>query len=412
MKKVFAFLILTSALELFAQGHYSVKDIFIKENIAYTLADSLPLNGKVLSKFDNGQLECERQYKNGLMDGTFKAWVKDSKLMFKTNFKNGTGTEKLYHYSGKLKEKIKYKDGKRDGPYMYWWPHSDQLKVEGNYANGLKEGSWRSWDGLGNPSTEYKYKNGKPVFHKKWDGTGRIISIYNDSLLRKWDSKGKLTHEEHYKEGVKTFRKYCSIEGILLYEKSYRNGLADGFEKSWWREEQLKYEKGYKNGKEHGRHREWSSKGVLIKESNYKNGMPDGRFFECHSGWKHTPYKEDYFKDGVQDSISRGWYGDGILEYEKSYKEGKPEGLYRTWYWTGHKEYERIYDRGKLIHEIYFQKKGTANQANSGYHELWNLIDLDYISQFEINKINRKQVAPIFRRSFFVLLLKKGYYYV
>jgi len=386
MKKVFAFLILTSVLDMFAQGHYSVSDIFIKDNIAYALADSLPLNGKVISKYNNGKLEYERQYKNGLPDGTFKAWIKDGKLKYKTNFNNGTGTERFYHYSGKLKEEIKYKDGKRDGPYMYWWPHRDQLKIEGNYANGLKEGSWRSWGGLGNPRTEFKYKNGKPVFHKKWGGTGRMISLYNDSLLRKWDSKGNLTHEEHYKDEVKTFRKYCSIEGILLYEKPYRNGLADGFEKRWWGEDQLKYEKGYKNGKEHGPHREWSSKGVLIKESNYKNGIPDGRFFECHTGWQHKPKKEDYFKYGIKDSISRKWYYFGDLEYEVSYKDGKPDGLCRTWYMNGHKEYERMYDRGKLIHEIYYQRNGTANQANSGYQELWNLIDLDHISQFETNE--------------------------
>ncbi len=60
MKRFICLLIITLTLKLIAQNHYSIKDVFMKENMVYTLGDSLPVNGKIISKHNNDQLKYEK----------------------------------------------------------------------------------------------------------------------------------------------------------------------------------------------------------------------------------------------------------------------------------------------------------------------------------------------------------------
>ena len=140
MKNIVTLFVLTSALGLFAQDHYSVKDIFIEENIAYTLADSLPLNGKVISNYNIGQLKSEKHYLDGKLDGLCRSWywtghkeyeriydviaLKNQNYNMRTTFKNKAQIKVRKQW--KVREKVEHSIWQNSGK-VFW-----DLRVEGD----------------------------------------------------------------------------------------------------------------------------------------------------------------------------------------------------------------------------------------------------------------------------------------
>nr|WP_315248734.1 hypothetical protein [uncultured Flavobacterium sp.] len=53
----------------------------------------------------------EEYFKNGLRDSIYKIYNKNGKIIYSTNFKNGTGLEKDFHENGKPYYEIETKDG-------------------------------------------------------------------------------------------------------------------------------------------------------------------------------------------------------------------------------------------------------------------------------------------------------------
>lgn len=73
------------------------------------------LHGKV-TKFMNGNLAQESNYKNGVLDGVYKE----------------------YNRSGGIQKEINYKDGKLDGPFRYY-DENGKVNLEYNYKNGKQQ---------------------------------------------------------------------------------------------------------------------------------------------------------------------------------------------------------------------------------------------------------------------------------
>ena len=63
--------------------------------------------------YDNGQLQTEQSYTNGVLNGAWKEWYKDGKIWSEGNYKEGKehGLEKWWHQNGELKFKGDYNNG-------------------------------------------------------------------------------------------------------------------------------------------------------------------------------------------------------------------------------------------------------------------------------------------------------------
>lgn len=71
----------------------------------YFYSDSL--GNKVIKNY----IFREEYFKSGLRDSIYKIYDKNGKMIYSTNFKNGTGLEKDFHENGKLYYEIETKDG-------------------------------------------------------------------------------------------------------------------------------------------------------------------------------------------------------------------------------------------------------------------------------------------------------------
>ena len=146
-----------------SQNRYSVDEVTIREDfesgqtITFLKSDVTLLNGVVYAAYENGQLEFERNIKEGKRDGLQRRWHKNGQLEYEQN----------------------YKDGKPDG--LHRWYKNGQLHQEENYKDGYvgegesgwyKDGLQREWYENGQLREEQNWKDGKLISEKKWDEEG------------------------------------------------------------------------------------------------------------------------------------------------------------------------------------------------------------------------------------------------
>jgi len=65
---------------------------------------------------------------------------------------------------------------------------------------------------------------------------------------------------------------YHTIEGKMVFQCNFKEGLKDGFCRSWYDSGQLESEENYKEGVVDGLSRDWYRNGQLWFEFNYKAG--------------------------------------------------------------------------------------------------------------------------------------------
>ena len=102
--------------------------------------DKEKYNGKWVSYYEDGQIEWERNYKDGKYDGK---WVK-------------------YYSDGQIKYEKNYKDGIEDGKWVGYYSDG-QIEREENYKDGKLDGKYVKYDEEGNINYEYCYEMGVSV---------------------------------------------------------------------------------------------------------------------------------------------------------------------------------------------------------------------------------------------------------
>jgi antitoxin component YwqK of YwqJK toxin-antitoxin module len=95
--------------------------------------------------YTNGNMDEERQMKNGKNDGVTRKYFPDGKLKSEVNYKNGREDGPSARYitsnTGIFKETCHYTNGRRNGEYTEEYENG-RLRAKGQYANGSKTGKW------------------------------------------------------------------------------------------------------------------------------------------------------------------------------------------------------------------------------------------------------------------------------
>ncbi len=344
----------------FKSNKYFRREYFVKNN---------KINGTYTLWNEDGKIESETFYKDGLQDGKFIEYLKDGKLTH--YYKNGLIQKSLCSLNGKKTAKVEKisnkkkildfycKNGKVDGKFLSWYRNGNKKEIF-FYKNGLLHGKQTIWG-----RSIINYKNG--LLDGKstvWPPNGhRIESFYKNNILQKEIKyNGRKTKEisriRYYKRGK--LKKEVSYSGKNIIEfKNYRNKKLHGkylydsrkIKKSQYSEDEYdgekKFIKGYyKNGKKVGKwiNNTYMDKVIYSKIEHYKNGLLDGRYSnkdECgtikgyykngkRSGeWKYFTDNGEcegansiqHYKNGLLDgySISGGMDGES---YYKMYKKG------------------------------------------------------------------------------------------
>ena len=162
-------------------------------------------------------------WKAGKQNGLFQMYTEDGVLIDNANFKAGERdglTEQFYNDTGKLRVSANYKNGVLEGEFKAYYPNGN-LQGEVNYVNGEMNGDFKEYHENKKIRLSGSYKNslqeGEWKFYLE-DGTLESIINYKDGELHG-------IKEDYYKNGnVWTRQEFKNNDLDGVYEVYYENG--------------------------------------------------------------------------------------------------------------------------------------------------------------------------------------------
>jgi len=181
---------------------------------------------------------------------------------------------------------------------------SGQMKSEGSWINGVKNGSWASWNEKGQKILEAEYSNGA------YDGD-----------IKMWDKDGQQQLEAEVSKG-----KIIGSATIWTLDKEkisadFRNNIVDGGLKSW-----------YANGQKH----------VEIDNIRYSRNFPISHFIQDNL------FLFLFLSVGDIPNLS-------MFPKEREYQIDK---MFYSWYENGRQKHEIKFIDGKLVDYKYWLRDG------------------------------------------------------
>ncbi len=175
-------------------------------------------------------------------------------------------------------------------------------------------------------------------------------------------------------------KKYYNRESIELYkEENYNNGVREGFQKSWWKNNKhyqyLKSLHYIKNNITVGTHKKWILKDGLdssrfperwriteLYPSSIKKYRDDGKlYYECEFyDYSHQKRTEVEYSGDYSFKIFRMWYKNGkIQKYSKGVLingQYKTDGEHKIWYEDGSLKVIQTFEKGVITSVEGFNK--------------------------------------------------------
>ncbi len=173
--------------------------------------------------FSEGRLREIGHWKDGLQNGLFQMYTDKEILIDHANFKDGERnglTEQFYSDTGKLRLSANYKNGVLDGVFKAYYQNGN-MQAEVAYQNGEMNGKFKEYYENKNVRISGSYK--KSLQNGEWksyleDGTLESIINYKDGMLNG-------LKEDFYKNGnVWTRREFKDNELDGIYEVYYEDG--------------------------------------------------------------------------------------------------------------------------------------------------------------------------------------------
>jgi antitoxin component YwqK of YwqJK toxin-antitoxin module len=200
------------------------------------------------------------------------------------------------------------KDGKKNGPSIYWWNKERTiLMLSYCYLNDKEHGIVKSFWSNGSIMGETNYSNGN-----------------KDGYYNLYFENGIKSVEGNYKNDLMEGQWLSWYEnGNIFKEIYYENGLENGFYKFWFENGKLSSQGNHKQGKKHGKWKEFYDNGNTWIDHSFDEGILNGKFTEY---WDNgNKWNEGYYRNGEQVGI--WWYYDKYGKCLKGYDFDKNEEL-------------------------------------------------------------------------------------
>jgi antitoxin component YwqK of YwqJK toxin-antitoxin module/Tfp pilus assembly protein PilF len=337
-------------------------------------------NGEVELFYTCGPLREKLGYKEDKRSGPGVRYFPTGKkqITYQYDNDNATGEFVNYYENGQVSSKVNYKDGKLSGKYNSYYSNG-RMQAEGEYLNDEGVGIWK-----------YYYSNGKL----------QRMGSYTVNVPKEWtyyNSQGELTerrpfnvedrlHGENiiYYNGkpqfVYTFKKDL-LTKIVCYDSAGRVLSSSGHEsgnfsvKRYYITGELEAEGAYKKGKKSGVWNYYARSGKLSSEFTYENGSIQGPATEYHpNGAKKII---SHYKDDALHGYFQEFYANGKVKQEGWFQNGKREQQWLTYYVDGTLESDYYYildefhgkclDFGvdeKLVSSIIYRDKNIEDVAH------------------------------------------------
>lgn len=170
-----------------------------------------------------------------------------------------------------------------------------------------------------------------------------------------WFEDGHLNQERHYvhgkQEGIQ--KEYFpvaegQIQPQLAKYLTYKDGLLNDEQKSYFSNGVKQAAIHYKNGILHGRKRLWNEEATLLEEANYIEGKLDGRYYALREDGGEIVF---HYKDNQLEGLHQIYYPldeffGRIKALEATYRRGLLEGEFIQYNQAGTKISSTFYQNG------------------------------------------------------------------
>ncbi len=235
-------------------------------------------------------------------------------LQIEGNFASGLkeGTWVSYHPNGFVESRIHYTSGLKDGAYEEWHAHlvqgSPQPKVAGQYRNDLQVGEWTRYFETGGKQVVQSFENGKLQ--------GEIQEFY---------ANGALKSTTEFQQGLQdgTFTHYHPNQKAMVIAQ-YKQGLLDGAYQVFYENGHRSVEGSYARGLPVGSWQWFEQKGEnLLAEESFQQGSGTMlSFYPTGEQKSATP-----FVAGLKHGEEVQWYPSGQVRSKESFSYGLVNGV-------------------------------------------------------------------------------------
>lgn len=186
--------------------------------------------GEWINNWENGSLKNKATFKNGELNGSWISYTPKGKLKTQGEYLKGYKNKTWYEYFDngnlktietykvqKIKSKVKYGPMKnkvtyasiKNGAYTAFSQKDYKKTEEGVYKNDKKDGTWLAY-----------YPGGKIVAVQQQYKEGKL-----NGYMRQFDQRGNIINETSYKDGVKHgTMKIFDKKGKVSKQKDFENG--------------------------------------------------------------------------------------------------------------------------------------------------------------------------------------------
>ena len=175
---VLFFIFFISSVVLAASArNVKIEQTEVKNEVLYIAGENEPFTGIVQKFYEDGTLEMESEFKQGILDGVSKSYYKNTKLEMEGSYTEGrkNGVFKEYYENGKIKSEINYSYDLKEGLAKTYYSNGN-VEAEGNFENGEEIGTTRVYYENGKLKEEIPYTNGViNGHHIQYSENGKVL---------------------------------------------------------------------------------------------------------------------------------------------------------------------------------------------------------------------------------------------
>ena len=182
------------------------------------------LEGEFKAYYPNGNLQGEVNYVNGEMNGDFKEYHENKKIRLSGSYKNSLqeGEWKFYLEDGTLESIINYKDGELHGIKEDYYKNGN-VWTRQEFKNNDLDGVYEVYYENGNPQLKAKIKNGQTIEEQRFNHDG---TLYNEQDEKIVESNDEIIISEELEKGMKTLGKEVGNSLNSMVEATIITNLA------------------------------------------------------------------------------------------------------------------------------------------------------------------------------------------
>lgn len=320
-------------------------------------------DGYWITFYENGNIKSEGNRKNFELDSLWKFYDENGNIVLEVNYCAGKKCGNRITYTENEVIVEQFENDVKNG-YTYIYTKDGKLKRKTFFANGLEEGDSYEYDTDGRIITIFQYRKGYLIsreYINRYNSQGKKHGVWVEFY-----EDGKIKERQDWRNGlldgyVKTFDRNGNLEKI----ERYRNGelVVDSkdikileIKYDYYDDGKVKIAGSYYMGIPEGVRREYDRMGNIIKSYFFINGKIILEGIIDEKGLKQGEFKE--------------YYETGVLSAEGRYKDSRPVGYWKYYYPGGNLYQEGEYDskgrktgkwltyfdNGQIQKEEYFEK--------------------------------------------------------